>query len=121
MYIEPETTLQYSRELNNLNFEEHEEVQKILRELTPISNPIVLCLDNIKPISSKLTVFMHVRSMRKASTDIACYFERTGNGTYRCYHPCSISIIRKKIKPPTPKTLFYKEHRIIVIQGQMRR
>ena len=31
VYIEPETTLQYSRELNNLNFEEYEEVQKILR------------------------------------------------------------------------------------------
>ena len=39
VYVEPETTLQYSRELNNLNFEEHEEVQKILRELTSYFQP----------------------------------------------------------------------------------
>ena len=39
VYIEPETTLQYSRELNNLNFEEHEEIQKILRELTAFFQP----------------------------------------------------------------------------------
>lgn len=39
VYIEPETTLQYSRELNNLQFEETEEVQRILRELTAFFQP----------------------------------------------------------------------------------
>ena len=78
VYVEPETTLQYSRELNNLNFEEHEEVQKILRELTSYFQPYRPLFDNIKPISSKLTVFMHVRSMRKASTDYCLLFRKNG-------------------------------------------
>lgn len=33
-YIEPETTLKYSRELNNLEYEEKEEVTRILKQLT---------------------------------------------------------------------------------------
>ena len=34
VYIAPEATLQYSRELQNLLFDEHEEVVRILKELT---------------------------------------------------------------------------------------
>ncbi|NOY48172.1 MAG: hypothetical protein GXO84_08270 [Chlorobi bacterium] len=34
IYIEPEATLQFHRELNNLQYEEKEEVNKILKELT---------------------------------------------------------------------------------------
>src|SRR5690606_13233372 len=34
VYIEPETTLKLSRELNNLQFEEKEEVKKILKQLS---------------------------------------------------------------------------------------
>ena len=34
VYIEPETTLNHSRELNNLEYEEHEEEIRILKELT---------------------------------------------------------------------------------------
>ena len=34
VYIEPETTLQFQRELNNLEFEETEEINKILKSLT---------------------------------------------------------------------------------------
>ena len=33
-YIEPETTLQYSRELHNLEYEEKEEITRILRQLS---------------------------------------------------------------------------------------
>jgi len=33
-YIEPETTLQYSRELSNLEYEEKEEITRILKQLT---------------------------------------------------------------------------------------
>ncbi len=52
VYIEPETTLQYSRELNNLEYEEKEEVIKILRELT---NYIRLFLPLLKAYQEFLT------------------------------------------------------------------
>ena len=36
IYIEPEVTLKYSRELNNLQYEEGEEVVRILKNITNI-------------------------------------------------------------------------------------
>ena len=39
VYIEPETTLQFSRELNNLEYEEQEEVIRILKDLTDFIRP----------------------------------------------------------------------------------
>ena len=39
VYIQPETTFQYARELNNLEFDEKEEVDKILRNLTEYVRP----------------------------------------------------------------------------------
>ena len=39
VYIEPEATLRYSRELGNLEFEEREEIQKILNDLTNSIRP----------------------------------------------------------------------------------
>ena len=52
VYIEPETTLQHSRELNNLEYEEKEEVVKILKELT---NHIRLFLPLLKNYQAFLT------------------------------------------------------------------
>jgi DNA mismatch repair protein MutS2 len=34
IYIEPEATLQYSRELSNLEYEESEEIMRILKQLS---------------------------------------------------------------------------------------
>ena len=39
VYIEPETTLQHTRELNNLEYEENEEVIRILKQLTDFIRP----------------------------------------------------------------------------------
>ncbi|MCB9426878.1 MAG: DNA mismatch repair protein MutS [Flavobacteriales bacterium] len=39
LFIEPEQTLNYSRELSNLKFEEKEEIEKILKELTELIRP----------------------------------------------------------------------------------
>lgn len=39
VYIQPETTYQYTRELNNLEYEEKEEIKRILKELTEFMRP----------------------------------------------------------------------------------
>ena len=39
VYIEPETTLQHTRELNNLQFEETDEIKRILLQLTQYLQP----------------------------------------------------------------------------------
>jgi len=45
VYIQPETTFQYARELNNLEFEESEEIDKILRNLTEYVRPYTAVLE----------------------------------------------------------------------------
>ncbi len=39
VYIQPETTFRFTRELNNLEYEEKEEVKRILKELTAFARP----------------------------------------------------------------------------------
>lgn len=39
VYIQPETTFRFTRELNNLEYEEKEEVKRILKELTAFTRP----------------------------------------------------------------------------------
>jgi len=45
VYIEPEATLRYSRELNNLEFDELEEIQRILNTLTNFIRPFATQLN----------------------------------------------------------------------------
>jgi DNA mismatch repair protein MutS2 len=42
-YIEPETTLKYSRELSNLEYEETEEINRILKQLSNDIRPFYRC------------------------------------------------------------------------------
>src|SRR5690554_7012948 len=44
VYIEPETTLKLTRELNNLQFEEKEEIKRILKQLSSEIRPFVSLL-----------------------------------------------------------------------------
>ena len=56
IYIEPEATLQYSRELATLEFEEREEVIRILKELTDRLRPFVNLLQQYQEYLSDMDV-----------------------------------------------------------------
>lgn len=56
VYIEPETTIQFSRELNNLEYEEREEVVKILKELTNKLRPFTELLQHYQEYLSDIDV-----------------------------------------------------------------
>jgi hypothetical protein len=43
LYIEPETTLKYIRELSNLEYEETEEINRILKQLSNDIRPFYRC------------------------------------------------------------------------------
>ena len=55
-YIEPETTLNYSRELSNLEFEEKEEITKILKYLTDRIRPYLSLLIEYQEFLSDIDV-----------------------------------------------------------------
>src|SRR5690554_4139439 len=88
VYIEPETTLQHTRELNNLEYEEQEEVIRILKSLT----------DFIRPFSELL------KQYQEFLTD--------------AYHPLLyLSNLKKKTKTYPQSIELNQENRIIVISG----
>jgi len=55
-YIEPETTFQYSRELKNLEYEEKEEVTRILKQLTTDIRPFHELIVNYQEFLSDIDV-----------------------------------------------------------------
>ena len=56
VYIEPETTLQHTRELNNLEYEENEEVIRILKQLTDFIRPHRVLLASYQDYLTELDV-----------------------------------------------------------------
>jgi len=55
-YIEPETTLQYSRELGNLEYEEREEITRILKKLSNDIRPFLNLLKQYQDFLSDIDV-----------------------------------------------------------------
>jgi DNA mismatch repair protein MutS2 len=119
VYIEPETTLQYSRELNNLEYEEQEEVIKILRELTnyirlflPLLNKYQEFLTKIDVISAKAK---YARSMNAILPEIC---KERSMYMRDAYHPLLYLTNKEKGEKTFPQTVgLEKDSRIIVISG----
>jgi len=119
VYIEPETTLHYSRELNNLVYEEQEEVIKILKELTdyirlflPLLNQYQSFLIKIDVISAKAK---YAQSMNAILPEIS--EERTMH-LRDAYHPLLYLTNKETGAKTFPQTISLEdEARIIVISG----
>lgn len=119
VYIEPETTLQYSRELNNLVYEEQEEVIKILKELTdyirlflPLLNQYQTFLIQIDVISAKAK---YAQSMDAILPEIS---ENREMHLRDAYHPLLYLTNKEKEEKTFAQTISLEdEARIIVISG----
>ncbi|WP_209400512.1 DNA mismatch repair protein MutS [Pseudozobellia sp. WGM2] len=119
VYIEPEATLKYSRELNNLEFDEKEEVQRILKELT----------DRIRPFAPQLAVYQSFLAHVDITSAKAKYASDTNsllpeiNSEKRlylrdAYHPLLFLSNTLKKEKTYPQTIeLHDENRIIVISG----
>jgi DNA mismatch repair protein MutS2 len=118
-YIEPEATLRYSRELNNLEYEEREEIIKILKQLT----------NNIRPFTELLISYQDFLSDIDVVASKA-YYAREINGIlpnitnkkrlyFRdAFHPILYQTNKSKNEPIYPQTIeLQQDNRIIVISG----
>ena len=119
VYIEPETTLQYTRELNNLEYEEKEEVIKILKELTdyirlflPLLNDYQTFLTKIDLIAAKAKFAREINAiLPKISDDRQLYLRDA-------FHPLLYLTNKAKGEKTFPQTIeLSSENRIIVISG----
>ncbi|AXP82346.1 Endonuclease MutS2 [Mariniflexile rhizosphaerae] len=119
VYMEPETTLKYSRELNNLEFEESEEVVRILKELTNFIRPFLSLLENYQDFLVAIDVISakakYARSMNAILPEIS---EDRSMYLRDAYHPLLyLNNLEKKVKTFPQTIALEQDSRIIVISG----
>ena len=119
VYIEPETTLRYTRELNNLEFEEQEEVTRILKEVTNFIRPFLGLLEQYQAFLTNLDVISAKAKYARSLNAILPEITEERNMYLRdAYHPLLYLNNLETNKTTFPQTIELKENsRIIVISG----
>ena len=118
-YIEPEATLRYSRELNNYEYEEKEEIKKILKQLSAAIRPFVPLLEeyqafltDIDVISGKAKYARRINGLLPNITEEKRLFFRDA------FHPILYLNNKTKKEETYPQSIELKQdNRIIVISG----
>ncbi len=119
VYIEPETTLQHTRELNNLEYEEKEEVIKILKELTDFVRLFLPLLNDYQTFLTKIDV---IAAKAKYARSMEAILPEISNERHifikDAYHPLLYLTNKEKGEKTFPQTIgLNEENRIIVISG----
>lgn len=118
-YIEPEATLKYSRELANLEYEEKEEITRILKNLSNVIRPYLPLLveyqdflSDIDVVAGKAKYANRINGILPTITEERRLFFR------EAYHPILYLNNKHKKEVTHPQTIELKqENRIIVISG----
>lgn len=119
VYIEPETTFKYAREVQNLEYDIKEEIERILKELTDFLRPYGALL---KLYQDYLTTIDVVYSKAKYAANINAVlpeFNEEKNLFFKdAYHPLLLIENRKKNAKTYPQTIQLNQgSSIIVISG----
>ncbi|RED45600.1 DNA mismatch repair protein MutS2 [Winogradskyella eximia] len=119
VYIEPETTLQHTRELNNLEYEEKEEVIKILKELTNYVREFSPLLKDYQEFLTNIDVISAKAKYAQSMNAILPEFSKERSMHLRdAYHPLLFLNNKEKGEHTFPQTIgLEKDSRIIVISG----
>lgn len=118
-YIEPEATLKYSRELANLEYEEKEEITRILKQLSneirvflPLITQYQDFLSDIDVVAAKAKYANRIHGILPQITDNRRLYFRDA------FHPILFLTNKQKNEKTHPQTFeLHQENRIIVISG----
>ncbi|WP_417351996.1 endonuclease MutS2 [Flavobacterium alkalisoli] len=118
-YIEPEATLRYSRELNNYEYEEKEEIKRILRQLSDVIRPYVPLLKDYQEFLTDIDIISGKAKYARRINGILPKISNEKRLFLReAYHPILFLNNKQKNKPTFPQTIeLTQENRIIVISG----
>tara|TARA_R110002012_G_scaffold81945_4_gene207514 strand:+ start:48993 stop:51164 length:2172 start_codon:yes stop_codon:yes gene_type:complete len=119
VYIEPETTLQYTRELNNLEYEEGEEVIRILKTLTDFIRPFLPLLKQYQEFLTAVDVISAKAKYAKSMDAILPEISDNRELFLReAFHPLLLLSNKKKHEKTYSQSIkLTEENRIIVISG----
>lgn len=118
-YIEPEMTLKYSRELSNLEYEEKEEITRILKQLSNSIRPFLPLLKEYQDFLSDIDVIAaKAKYANKINGLLPTITEERRLYFREAYHPILYLTNKQKKEVTYPQTIELKqENRIIVISG----
>lgn len=119
IYIEPESTLRFSRELSDLAYEEREEIMRILRGLTKAIRPFVEEIEQFQEFLTTLDVTYGKSKYAERINGILPTIAEDRKVYFReAYHPILLENNNAKRKVTYPQTIELNEsNRIIVISG----
>lgn len=119
VYIEPEAALGYSRELNNLEYEERDEIQRILRQLTAGIRPNAPLLRDYQEYLVHLDLTgAKARYAREMNALMPGLNKDRKLELRDAYHPLLYLTNKQKGEKTWPQTVtLHPENRIIVISG----
>ncbi|MDY8136313.1 endonuclease MutS2 [Aquimarina sp. 2201CG5-10] len=119
VYIEPEATLQFSRELSNLQYEEREEIVKILKQLTDQLRPFIELLQQYQEYLSDIDVVSaKTKYAEKLNATLPKISEDRELTLKDAYHPLLYLNNKAKGEKTHPQTISLNQNnRIIVISG----
>ena len=118
-YIEPETTLKYSRELSNLEYEEKEEITRILKQLSNKIRPFLDLLIEYQNFLSDVDVIAaKAKYANKINAILPTITEERRLYFRDAFHPILYLTNAEKNEITYPQTIeLEQENRIIVISG----
>ncbi|WP_269684641.1 endonuclease MutS2 [Flavobacterium lacustre] len=118
-YIEPEATLHYSRELSNLEYEEKEEITRILKQLSNAIRPYLPLLIQYQDFLSDIDVIAAKAKYANRINGILPTITEERRLYFRdAYHPILYLNNKQKNEITHPQTIeLNQENRIIVISG----
>lgn len=119
VYIAPESTFQFTRELQNLQYDEQEEVIRILKKLTDVTRPYLSVLTNYQDYLAYLDLIgakaAYAQEINACLPNISK--ERVIH-LREAYHPILLLENRKKnLKTIAQNISLKQDYRIIVISG----
>lgn len=118
-YIEPEATLRYSRELSNLEYEEKEEITRILKQLSNAIRPYLPLLIEYQEFLSDIDVIAaKAKYANKINAILPQISEERRLFLKDAYHPILYLNNKQKNEVTHPQTIeLNQDNRIIVISG----
>ena len=118
-YIEPEATLKYSRELSNLEYEEREEITRILKKLSNDIRPFINLLKQYQDFLSDIDVIAaKAKYANKINGLLPTIIEEKRLFFREAFHPILYLNNLEKKEVTYPQTIeLNQDNRIIVISG----
>ena len=119
VFIEPEATFNFSRELQNLVFEEYEEIKKILSQLSDYLRPQFDLIEHYQSYLIHIdTVFSRARYAQTINGLLPIFSDNQELELINAYHPLLYRSNKLENKKTYPQDIHLRpESRIVVISG----